>query len=121
MRVTEITIPTVDNAGRQCLAAHERFRDWLGVAFGGFTVYSTQGVWRNDQGRVYEEPGATYRLATLDYVSDMLVAKASILFADQEAFYIAEVGTAEIVERKSGGPRSFSNTRGEDGKPIELT
>lgn len=74
---------------------------------GGFTDLGVRrGVWRDPEtGKTYDEQMACYQVAFLDCLAEAKVKElteaAFELFTDQLAFYVAQVGTADIAQRES--------------------
>ncbi len=97
MRVFEIILPRRDNSGVALHQAHMHYQEALLDCFGGFTQYDVQGIWHDDGGKRYTDYSVAYRVALDD--EPELVAMAEPLFPDQLAFYVAEIGTAEIIKR----------------------
>lgn len=99
MKLFEIILPVLDNSGEDLSAAHDAFVSYLLDKFGGFTSLDTKGAWKDDKGRVFRDASVTYRVASTTSLWGLgAVAKARELFPDQLAFYVAEVGTGEIIE-----------------------
>lgn len=102
MQVWQIILPKRDNAGTRVYMAHKKFELELLECYGGFTVAECGGAWKDDDGKVYRDESLVYTIA-VDYpAADSEPALASLaapLFPDQLAFYVAHLGTAEIVPR----------------------
>jgi hypothetical protein len=104
MIVYQFALPTQSNDGT--LSYWEQLREWeneaLAVA-GGFTDLGDRtGVWRDDKtDEIYREQMAWYEVAVDEsfdvIIADRLLDVTRRLFPDQKAFYVAKVGTAEIV------------------------
>jgi hypothetical protein len=95
MRLFEIILPRATNNGLPYDSAHQAYARWLLDCFGGLTRVETVGLWRGE-GQTYTDTGFAYRVATEFDQRDEMVRIARGLFPDQEAFFIAEIGTAEI-------------------------
>jgi hypothetical protein len=96
MQLWEMIFPCLDNAGRSYTHSHSELRAILLDSFGGYTVVSVDGGWR-DGADIYDEECIAYRVLT--------DAKPSLdfawgLFPDQVAFYLARIGEGEIITRK---------------------
>ncbi len=74
---------------------HKHMQGELVDAFGGFTQSDVRGSWLDDNGKLYTDRSIAYRVACDD--EPALAAMAGPLFPDQLAFYVAEIGRAEII------------------------
>ena len=63
MRLATLILPTTGNDGTDHTDTHAALRLTLIDAFGGFTVMTGDGGWRDDSGRVYLDPVAVYSVA----------------------------------------------------------
>lgn len=97
MRVWEIILPRRDNSGVALHQAHKHYAGYLADTFGGFTQYDTCGVWRDDEGKLYQDHGIAYRIAVDFSDQPALLAVAARLFPDQLAFYVQCGDQAAIV------------------------
>lgn len=99
MQVWEIILPCRDNSGVALHQAHKHFVANVANAYGGITQSECAGVWVGAQGRVYTDASIRYQVAADDKdVRGYLLNAARALFPDQEAFYIAQIGAAEIIK-----------------------
>lgn len=101
VKLYEIALPLRSNAGA---CYHAELCAWeahaLGYA-GGFTRRPDgDGQWQDPKsGKVYRDVMRPYRIACKPKVFARLLDRAFDLFADQEAIFTAEIGTAKIVAR----------------------
>lgn len=98
LKVFEISLPLVDNKGTPLAEAHKAFLGLAVRSYGGGTYHDATGLWVDDQGKLYDEPVRVYRFAVGPGQGD-LAALAEEYFPDQLAFYVSEVGTAEIIAK----------------------
>lgn len=99
MHLFRFTLPTHTNAGLSYELARKAFsREALKVA-GGFTEQPiAQGVWEGDS-RTYRETVVCYDVATDTGGSQALLEAAFRLFPDQEAIFVADLGSCAIHAR----------------------
>jgi hypothetical protein len=101
MIVYQIALPIMSNDG--LTEYSHNLHEWEQIALdevGGYTDLGIRhGVWR-DVGRTYSENMQGYQLAIdsdRPFALGRLIDAAKRLFPDQVAFYLAKVGTAEII------------------------
>lgn len=99
----EMQIPTHDNSGVAFPdALKQEFEAVLLGKFGGFSVlpYELRGVWRGDDGTVYDEPMRMYYLYTDVYSKVESVATYAAVAFDQIGISVTGPnGMAQIVRK----------------------
>lgn len=98
MNVFEITIPKLDNGGKSLALAHAKFQGLLLRSYGGYSSHDVTGSWLDAANNIYTEASTVYSVA-VDTGQGDITALAEALFPDQLAFYVAHVGTAEVIQR----------------------
>lgn len=99
MNLYKIVLPQSHNDGNDAIRAHLAFQDFLLATVGGFTRGRlSYGVWQSEVDGVFTENVIPYEIACEDDKWSQIVAKASELFADQQAIFTAVIGSASIVE-----------------------
>lgn len=63
MRLATLILPTVNNNGVDQTDTHAALQLTLIDTFGGFTVTSGKGGWKDDSGKLYCDPVAVYSIA----------------------------------------------------------
>lgn len=95
MILYQVQIPIVDNQGKAY--DHTTFKGELVRRFGGYTCFWAQGSWRDDSGKVYNDPQIVYQIATDDREAWIaLLWGLPHYFRGQQAWFHAEVGQAWI-------------------------
>ena len=109
----EIAVPVRDNVGRTVPhGRHAAFETSIMVKCGGYTVMpDVDGAWRDDDGRIYYDRMRSYRVACSADEMRELVKIANGIYADQVAFFVAEIGRAWIVPRALSDNQLFRYTR----------
>jgi hypothetical protein len=98
-RVYQFALPTDDNAGAGYQLALTLWEQQALDLAGGFTDLGERpGSWRGDGGAIYSEIMQWYEVATDVTTKNRLMREAVRLFPDQKAFYVSELGRAEIVQ-----------------------
>jgi hypothetical protein len=62
-RIAFIILPLRDNQGRRTTEAHAALRDAVLGHFGGYTQTLVTGVWRNEDGVVFNDDSLKYEIA----------------------------------------------------------
>lgn len=99
----EIALPVRDNHNTKLDQQHLQFRQWILKTFGGYTQLSiTRGAWKDPKSdRLYRDKNIPYRILTDKKGIKAILQMAFTLFADQSAFFVSTIGTAEIALRAS--------------------
>jgi hypothetical protein len=100
MQVYEFMVPTHDNDGVAFSVEFNRFEAMLAEWFGGFTKLSpATGYWVNADGVAFHEAVIPYRVATAidrESVRELVAPYIAVEF-NQEAVYMGQIGSAEII------------------------
>lgn len=103
MQLYEIVVPQISakpNNPSNYRQAHAEFRAWLNGRYGGYTMINGWGSWVDSNGRAIDEAVYIYRVATNEYASYSLATKATDLFRDEQAIFVAYIGKAAIINVK---------------------
>jgi hypothetical protein len=102
---------------------NEPFESKLLDAFGGFTdCGDVWGQWKDDKGKVHSDGSHVYQVSTpLPFVDAAGLVRVPVpyilngwardLFPKEQAFYVAHIGTAEILSGK-GQPKDGDSAPG---------
>jgi hypothetical protein len=63
LKIAFIILPLRDNQGRRTAAAHEALRAAVLDNYGGYTQTLVTGVWRNEDGVVFNDDSLKYEIA----------------------------------------------------------
>ena len=101
MRTYEIALPLVDNAGKTCEGKRLAFENVAMAKAGGYTCLSpAQGAWRDpSDGKIYYDAMQAYRLVCESFIMEELITAAFLLFDDQAAILVTEIGESRILSR----------------------
>jgi hypothetical protein len=77
MKLASLILPVRDNDGADQTDTHFALRATLVDTFGGYTVASATGAWRDDTGRVHHDESCVYSIA-MDATPDNRVKLESI-------------------------------------------
>ncbi len=102
MNVYQIAVPETANDGLASYHdAQDTFETMILVRAGGYTDLGVRvGAWKDpSDGKVYKERMRWYQVACEPGDWNVVIEYAFDLFPDQVAFFVAQVGTAEIIER----------------------
>lgn len=103
MRLYQFILPVRSNDGR---TSYEKARaTWTAAAIdmaGGITECggAWQGAYRMSSGDIVREEVAVYLIACSVADREELVRLAFKLFPDQEALYVSDVGSTDIISRE---------------------
>ena len=107
MREAMIALPIADNFGAPAAAAHDYLESQLLASFGGFSVATGSGVWR-DGNQVYRDEFRAYTVASepepggeTDARVAMLAHNAAVL-AGQLAVYWRDFNGVVHIDRLDG-------------------
>jgi|SRR5665213_1245927 len=97
MKTVQFTIPTRSNDGRM-VYDRERFENSALSFGGGFTYFGeVSGGWIGKDGAVQREQMYVYQVAGFDGAIEGLILHLPRLFPDQQAFYVLELGEANMI------------------------
>lgn len=100
LKLYRFTLPLATNAG---LSTEKARKDWEQEALklaGGFTLLPfADGAWRDDTGRTMKDRVALYEVGCAPKIGLALADCFWRLFPDQEALFIAQLGTASNTLR----------------------
>lgn len=100
MELWEIIVPTRTNDGASYADALRTFEAYLLDTFGGFTVSDVRGGWKDlETARIYVERNRAYRVLVAENGGGPATAILFRTFPDQLAFFVAHIGTGQIVSR----------------------
>lgn len=98
----ELIIPALDNDGSDNSAIIEKNIAELCKLYGGATVYTAEGFWINEAGRLFKDDVKVLVSAATDKDSAKAqlreLAKDILAATDQEAVFLSVGGDAEIIE-----------------------
>lgn len=96
----QVKVPYQDNSGRDITANHREFEERLFNLYDGFDCWQVAGSWRNPEGKTFREVTIIYQIACKGaklYIERQLRAIAKECYPDQEAIFVAHIGTASIM------------------------
>lgn len=120
LKVYQFTLPDATNAGESYAGARLVWENEALRIAGGFTkTGEVEGAWLNDAGRPQWERNHLYQVAldTPDKHAALLNATRKA-FPDQQAFYVAAIGTAEMVDGRGATPPHHGADWRTDWKPL---
>lgn len=102
MSLFEIAVPVKDNAGDIVPEGrHFAFETIIMQSAGGYTAMPPDdGAWRDDKGHIYYDRMRSYRVMCDRETLVHMVEAAERIYADQVAFFVAEIGRAWVVPAK---------------------
>lgn len=101
MKLYEILIPEVTNSGASNFAERKIFEAYIFSTVGGFTrLSSVYGAWRGPAGDFFERM-VPYRVCCTEEQFVDISTEAFMIFADQAALFVSEIGEAQVVRRVS--------------------
>lgn len=98
----KLIIPALDNDGSDNSTIIEKNIVELCKLYGGATVYSADGFWINEAGRLFKDEvkvlvsAATDKTAAMAQLREM--ANQTLAATDQEAIYLSVGGDVEIID-----------------------
>lgn len=100
-RLREIAIPIDDNAHRSYAVERGRFEVELSRITSGYTRMAvSEGFWRDPEtNTIYQDRVAIYRIGCNAEEFGRVLSLAFDFFPDQKAFFVADVGTFDVIER----------------------
>lgn len=100
-KLYQFALPDETNAGVSYAKQRDQWEHTALALAGGFTTLGLHaGAWQdNKTGRIYREGVHVYQVACELATKTNLVQRLNSLFDDQETFFVAEIGTAEIIAR----------------------
>lgn len=118
MRLYQFALPNESNDGVSYAKERDQWEHTALALAGGFTTLGLHaGAWQDTStGRIYREGVHIYQVACEEPTKINLVQRLNALFRDQTTFYVAEIGTAEIIY--SSAPEYRHTIAGEEPDPI---
>lgn len=102
MKEARFILPLADNSGLPLDLLHVDLERELCRRFGGATITASAGIWADNNGRVYREPGRCYDVAMADDGSPQANVLAK-LFAGIAAAYGRRAGQLAVYLRHASG------------------